>query len=189
MDKKLKISFGILIVLICFYVYDNSKQKGYQDHYLEAFKFDHNKISKVIILKDNDGIELEKIDSTWHINGHDSLVIKETAVDKLFNETLTVKINALAVSKHTNDLSIYSLDSIRGVNLILLDSQGETLSNVVFGISPSNYRSNFYREFDSHAVYETSRNILTYLTASPKYWGQAPKAEPPDSTSSTPSDL
>ena len=189
MDKKLKISIGVLIVLICFYVYENSKQMGYQDNYLRVFKFDHDKIHKVIILKDNDGIELEKVDSIWHINGHDSLIVKPTAIDKLFNETLTVKINALALSKHTNDLSIYSLDSIRGVNLILLDSQGETLSNVVFGISPSNYRLNFYREFDSHSVHETSRNILTYLTASPKYWGQAPKAEPPDSTSSTSSDL
>ena len=189
MDKKLKISVGILIVLVCFYLYDNSKQNSYQGSYSEAFKFDHSKISKVIILKNNDGIELEKADSIWQINGHDSLVIKQSSIDKLFNETLLVKINTLPVSNKPKDLSIYSLDSTLGINLILLDAKGQSLSNSIFGISPSNYYSNFYRDFDSQTVYKTDSNILTYLTTSLKYWGEAAKEDIPDSTISTPSDL
>ena len=132
MDKKLKISICILIGLVCFYLYDNSKQQSYQDSYIDAFSFDHSKISKVIILKNNDGIELNRVDSLWNISGHDSLIIKSTSIKKLFDETLNVKINSLEVSKNADDLSIYSLDSSKGVNLILLDESGSTLSNVVF---------------------------------------------------------
>tara|TARA_Y100000588_G_scaffold392905_1_gene506653 strand:- start:1025 stop:1594 length:570 start_codon:yes stop_codon:yes gene_type:complete len=189
MDRKLKISICVLIGLVCFYLYDNSKQQSYQDSYIHAFSFDHSKISKVIILKNNDGIELERTDSTWKINGHDSLVIKQSSIDKLFNETLLVKINTLPVSRNPQDLSIYSLDSTLAVNLILLDSQGATLSNSQFGISPSNYYSNFYKDFDQTKVYKTNSNILTYLTTNIRYWGEAPKQDIPDSTVSAPSDL
>ena len=107
----------------------------------------------------------------------------------MFSETLEVKISTLAVSTNPKDLSIYSLDSKLGVNLILLDAQGETLSSSIFGISPSNYYSNFYRDFDSQTVYKTDSNILTYLTTSLKYWGEATKEDIPDSTTSIPSDL
>ena len=69
MDKKLKISIAAFIVLICFYFYDNSKQMSYQESYVEVFNFDHGKISKVIILKNNDGIELEKNDSLCRMGG------------------------------------------------------------------------------------------------------------------------
>ena len=149
MDKKLKISICILIGLVCFYLYDSSKQDSYQVSYTDTFKFDHSNISKVIILKNNDGIELEKVDSIWQINGHDSLVIKQSSIDKLFSETLAVKIKTFPESTDPQDLSIYSLDSTLGVNLILLDAKGETLSNSIFGISPSNYYSNFYKNFRS----------------------------------------
>ena len=189
MDKKLKISICILIGLVCFYLYDSSKQDSYQASYTDTFKFDHSNISKVIILKNNDGIELEKVDSIWQINGHDSLVIKQSSIDKLFSETLAVKIKTFPESSNPKDLSVYSLDSTLGVNLILLDTKGETLSNSIFGISPSNYSLNFYKDFNGQAVYKTNSNILTYLTTSLRYWGEAPTEDIPDSTLSAPSDL
>ena len=189
MDKKLKISICILAGLVCFYLYDNSKQSSYQENYVEIFKFDHSKISKVMINNNNDWIELEKNELSWKINGHDSLVIKETAIDKFFNETLLVKINTLSVSTNPEDLTIYSLDSTRGIKLILLDSEGEALSNSIFGISPSNYYSNFYKDADSQSVYKTNSNIINYLTTSVQYWGESPKQDVPDSTVSSPSDL
>jgi len=189
MDKKLLISFSIFIALILFYFYDSSKQSSYQDSYTDVFKFDHSKINKVIILKNSDGIEIERADSSWKINGHDSLVIKSSSIDKLFNEILKVKINSLELSKNANNLSVYSLDSTKGVNLILLDESGSTLSNVVFGISTSNYSSNFFRKFDSKVVYTTNTNVSNFLTTSPKYWGEPPNMTIPDSTAFSPSGL
>ena len=189
MDKKLLISSGILVFLIIFYFYDSSKQSSYQDTYINVFNFDHSQINKVIILKNNDGIELNRVDSLWNISGHDSLIIKSTSIKKLFDETLNVKINSLEVSKNADDLSIYSLDSSKGVNLILLDESGSTLSNVVFGISTSNYYANFFRESNSEIVYQTNSNVLNYLTTNLNYWGEKPEIIIPDSTKSTPSDL
>tara|TARA_Y100001970_G_scaffold280248_1_gene388911 strand:- start:1027 stop:1596 length:570 start_codon:yes stop_codon:yes gene_type:complete len=189
MDKKLQISICILIGLVCLYLYDSSKQKGYQDSYIDIFNFDHSKINKVIILKGNDGIEIERNDSTWKINGHDSLIIKNSSIDKLFDETLIVKMNKLPVSSTPKDLSIYSLDSTRAINLILSDINGNTLSDAMFGISPSNYYSNFYKNSDEEAVYKTNSNIMTYLTTNLKYWGEIPQEVIPDSTVITPSDL
>jgi len=189
MDKKLKISICILLGLVYFYLYDNSRQSSYQENHVKIFKFDHSKISKVMINNNNDWIELEKNELSWKINGHDSLVIKQTAIDKLFSETLLVKVNSLSVSTNPEDLTIYSLDSVRGVKLILLDSDGETLSNSIFGISSSNYYSNFYKDIDNQSVYKTNSNIINYLTTSVQYWGESPKEDIPDSTASIPSDL
>mgnify|MGYP001243526850 CR=1 FL=1 len=189
MDRKLIISICVLIGLFCFYLYDSSKQKSYQENYANIFEFNHDKIHKVIILKDGDGIELEKLDSTWQINGHDSLVIKLSAIDKLFNETLNVEINMLPVSNNPKDLSIYSLDSKLGINLILLDIDGKTLSNSMFGIASSNYHSSFYKDFDNSVIYKTNSNVITFLTPNLKYWGETPSQNIPDSTISVPSDL
>ena len=189
MDKKLKISIIALIVLVCFYFYDNSKQRSYQGNYDKVFNFDHSKISKVIILKNNDGIELEKIDSLWNINGHDSLIIKQKSIDTFFNQSLKVQINSLPTSNNPKDLSIYSLNDTLGVNLILLDKDGNTLSNGVFGISPSNYNSNYYRDYNNQIIYKTNTNILNYLTTNPKYWGENPPQDIPDSTASEATNL
>ena len=156
MDKKLKISIVAFIALACFYIYDNSQQKRYQEKNLEIFNFDHSKISKIIILKNNDGIEIEKVDSLWSINGHDSLVVKNQSIDTFFDKSLMVQINSIPISNNPKDLSIYSLDDSLGVNLILIDSDGNTLSNSVFGISPSNYYSSFYRDHDNQIVYKTN---------------------------------
>ena len=182
MDKKLKISVGIFIILSCFYLYDSSKQKGYQEKYTEIFNFDHSLLSKIIILKNNDGIELEKVDSVWNINGHDSLVIKSQSLDNFFEKTLEVKINSISISNNPKDLSIYSLDDSLGVNLILLDKSGNTLVNSIFGISSSNYYSSFYRDYNSEVVYKTNSNIINYLTTNPNYWGEKPTQDIPDST-------
>ena len=189
MDKKLKISIAAFIVLICFYFYDNSKQMSYQESYVEVFNFDHGKISKVIILKNNDGIELEKNDSLWQINGYDSLIIKQKSIETFFNQSLKVQINSLPISNSPKDLSIYSLDDTLGVNLILLDKDGNTLSNGIFGISPSNYYLNYYRDYNNQIIYKTNSNILNYLTTNPKYWGEDPPQDIPDSTASEATNL
>jgi len=189
MDKKLITSICVLVGLICFYLYDNAKQNSYQENYANVFEFDHNQINKFLILKNNDGIEIERIDSIWQINGNDSLVIKQSSIDKFFDETLKVKINMLPISKNPKDLSIYSLDNESGINLILWDKDEKVLSNSIFGIAPSNYYSNFYKDFDKLIIYKTNANIITFLTTNLNYWGEIPSQEIPDSTLSSPSDL
>tara|TARA_B100001750_G_scaffold247637_1_gene274111 strand:+ start:1702 stop:2295 length:594 start_codon:yes stop_codon:yes gene_type:complete len=181
MDKKLMISIGVLVVLLGFYFYDNSKQNSYQAGYSDIFTFDSSKISKVIILKDSEGIEIENIDSTWNINGHDSLTIKQRSIDTLFDKILKVKRSIMAVSDNPKDLSIYSLDDDECTNIVFLDEDGNTLSKATFGIWASNYYSNYYRHPDALGVYKTDSNILTYITTNPMYWGEKPKAETIDS--------
>ena len=181
MDKKLIISIGVLVVLMGFYFYDSSKQNSYQAGYTDIFDFDSSKIFKVIILKDSEGIEIENIDSTWNINGHDSLIIKQRSIDTLFDKILKVKRSMMAVSDNPKDLSIYSLDDDECTNIVFLDEDGNTLSKATFGIWASNYYSNYYRHPDELGVYKTDSNILTYITTNPMYWGEKPKAETIDS--------
>lgn len=181
MDKKLIISIGVLVVLLGFYFYDSSKQNSYQAGYTDIFDFDSNKISKVIILENSEGIEIENIDSTWNINGHDSLIIKQRSIDTLFDKILKAKRSIMAVSDNPKDLSIYSLDDDECINIVFLDENGNTLSKATFGIWTSNYYSNYYRHPDESGVYKTDSNILTYITTNPMYWGEKPKAETIDS--------
>ena len=139
MDKKLIISISVLVILIGFYFYDSSKQSSYQSEYSEIFNFNHSKLSKVLILKDIDGIELEYIDSTWNINGHDSLTIKQRSIDTLFDKILKVKRSSMSISDNPQDLSIYSLNDSECTDVVFLDKNGDTLGKASFGISASNY--------------------------------------------------
>ena len=178
MDKKLGISLGVLTILVGLYFYDNSTQKSYKAGYTDIFTFDVEKIEKVIILKDSDGIELHRSDSTWSISGNDTMVVKQTSIDKLFDTVLKVKRSTLSISDNPEDLSIYSLSDSLGSNILFLDYDGNTLAKAMFGISPSNYYSNFYKDPDKPSVYQTNSNILTFVTTNPRFWGEVPK--PPE---------
>ena len=182
MDKKLLISAGVLTMLLIFYFFDNSKQSSYEAGYSDIFNFNHEKLSKIIIFKSSDGIEIESTDSTWNINGHDSLVVKQRSIDTLFDKILKVKRSKMSLSDNPGDLSIYSLDESQRTDVIFLDKDGDTLAKASFGISPSNYYSNYYKHPDQSIVYKTDSNILTFITTNPRYWGEKPTIETPDST-------
>ena len=126
--------------------------------------------------------ELKKIDSLWHINGHDSLQIKQNSIDTFFDKTINVKRSNFSISDNPKDLSIYSLDDSSSVQLIVLNKSGDTLGKGIFGINKTNYFSNYYKGFEDDQIYKTDSNILSYLTVNSRYWGEAPKIEVPDST-------
>lgn len=182
MDNKIKISAAVLIVLACFYMYDRSTQNQYHDNFIKIFNFDHSKINKIIITKNNDGIELEIVDTMWQINGHDSLDVKQNSIDKFFDTTVNVKRSSISISENTKDLSIYSLDDSSSVQLIVLNATGDTLGKGIFGINKNNYLSNYYKSFENNKIYKTDSNILSFLTVNSRYWGETPKTDVADST-------
>ena len=182
MDNKIKISAAVLIVLACFYMYDRSTQNQYHDNFIKIFNFDHSKINKIIITKNNDGIELEIVDTMWQINGHDSLDVKQNSIDKFFDTTVNVKRSSISISENAKDLSIYSLDDSSSVQLIVLNATGDTLGKGIFGINKNNYFSNYYKSFENNKIYKTDSNILSFLTVNSRYWGETPKTDVADST-------
>ncbi len=182
MDNKIKISAAVLIVLACFYMYDRSTQNQYHDNFIKIFNFDHSKINKIIITKNNDGIELEIVDTMWKINGHDSLDVKQNSIDKFFDTTVNVKRSSISISENAKDLSIYSLDDSSSVQLIVLNATGDTLGKGIFGINKNNYLSNYYKSFENNKIYKTDSNILSFLTVNSRYWGETPKTDVADST-------
>ena len=105
------------------------------------------------------------------------MVVKERSIDTLFDKILKVKRSNLSVSDNPSDLSIYSLDDSLSTNLLFLDCDGNTLAKAMFGISPSNYYSNFYKTPDHSGIYKTDTNILTFVTTNPRFWGEVPKAD------------
>ena len=154
MDNKIKVSIAVLIILVCFYAYDRSTQNQYHDTFIKIFNFDHSDINKIIIVNNEDGIELEKIDSLWHINGHDSLQIKQNSIDTFFDKTINVKRSNFSISDNPKDLSIYSLDDSSSVQLIVLNKSGDTLGKGIFGINKTNYFSNYYKGFEDDQIYK-----------------------------------
>ena len=134
------------------------------------------------ITKNNDGIELEIVDTMWQINGHDSLDVKQNSIDKFFDTTVNVKRSSISISENAKDLSIYSLDDSSSVQLIVLNATGDTLGKGIFGINKNNYLSNYYKSFENNKIYKTDSNILSFLTVNSRYWGESPKADVSDST-------
>jgi len=182
MDNKIKISIGMLAVLSFFYFYDRNTQNQYHDSFVNLFDFNHQNINKINILKNQDGIEIEKVDSIWKINGHDSLTIKTQSIDKFFSETMKVKRSSMSISEKPKDLKIYSLDDSSAVVLIVYDKSGNTLGKGMFGINVKNYFSNYYKDFENNKIYKTDLNILSFLTVNSRYWGEVPTVGVSDST-------
>ena len=76
MNNKFIYAFGILILLVILYIFNINKQNSYLSSTSQLFDIDKNQIKKILIQSKGDALEIEKIDTSWAISGHDSLNIK-----------------------------------------------------------------------------------------------------------------
>ncbi|MBC8215139.1 MAG: DUF4340 domain-containing protein [Candidatus Marinimicrobia bacterium] len=179
MGKNLKYGLIILGVLIVVYVLNTIGQNTYTSTTSSMFTGEIEDIAKFVINKNSDQLEIVKVDTTWQITDHDTLVIKKSSIDNLFNKVLKVKKGTI-LSTNPEKWNKYSVDDSTGTHLYLFNYADEELGHFVFGSSKADYSRNNLRIPEDNSVYQTDQNVVWNLSTRSSYWGQKPKPPEPE---------
>ena len=176
MTKGLKISLIILISLIGIYLLNIKSQSKLESSATAIFTGDEKIISKFLIQKGEEAIELSQHDTTWEISGNDTLIVKSRSIDNLFNKVLKVTRGTI-ISENTNKYNKYSVDDSTGTHLAIIDANGETMVYYIFGRSKSDYSRSYVRIGSDPKVYLADENVIYMLSTKETYWGEKPKED------------
>ena len=109
MNNPLKNVVIVAVILIGLYIITNYYQNANFTKSDVIFSGDKSEIVKILIQKGEDAIQLEKLDTTWHIAGVDTLIIRQNRINDLFDKVLEVKRTTIRSRKETNWIN-YSVD-------------------------------------------------------------------------------
>jgi len=172
MKNKLTIAFSILGLLIVLYVININKQKSYLSTSSKIFHIEKEQINKILIQSKGEALELLKVDTTWTISGHDSLIIKEDLLNSFFDRVLTLESETI-MTRNENKWTTYNVDDSLGTHLALVDYNDNTLGYYVFGRSASDYARCYVRTKESSHVHLANNNVMYNLQIQPQYWGES----------------
>ena len=170
MDKKLLNGIIILLILSGLYFINTRIQNSYASKQLSFFSVKEKNILKIVISANQDAIELMKVDSIWTISGNDTLIIKENAIDNLFNKMQELEKQHMVTSKQEN-WNNYGVTDEQGTHLAFINLDGNTLAYYVFGRSTEEYNRCYVRTNQNPDVYLLNSNILYQLQIAPTFWG------------------
>ena len=180
MNSPLKNVAIVAVLLIGLFFVTTSKENAVFTKSNLIFSGDKNKITKIMIQKGEEAIQLNKLDTLWEIAGVDTLNIRQNRIDDLFEKVLEVKRTTVRSKKEANWIN-YSVDDSTGTHLALIDNNDNTIGYFIFGRSKTDWAYNFVRlknENESKdvlkSVYETSESIIHHLNTSATYWGEKP---------------
>ena len=82
MKNKLSLAFRLLVLLIVLYVINVIQQKNYQSTSSKLLSIEKEQINKILIQSSGEAIEILRVDTTWAISGHDSLILKQDLLNE-----------------------------------------------------------------------------------------------------------
>ena len=179
MNNKLIIGLCFLSILIVLYIFNLGQQKDYQSTSSKLFNIEKEQIKKILIQSQGEAIELLRIDTTWAISGHDSLIIKQNLLNSFFDRVLTLASENI-MTTNTTKWYTYNVDDSTGTHLALVDFNDNTIGYYVFGRSTSDYTRCYVRTKESSNVYLANQNVMYNLQTKPQYWGEVEKVELPE---------
>ena len=178
MNNKFIYAFGILILLVILYIFNINKQNSYLSSTSQLFDIDKNQIKKILIQSKGDALEIEKIDTSWAISGHDSLNIKIDLLNSFFDRVLSLESETI-MTKNENKWSTYNVDDSLGTHLAIIDYNDNTIGYYVFGKSNSDYMRCYVRKNKFPEVHLTNNNVMYNLQVRPEYWCEKPAQDIP----------
>ena len=180
MNSPLRNILVVAVLLVGLFFITTSQENAVFTKSDTIFTGDKSEITKIMIQKGEDAIQLNKQDTLWHIMGVDTLVTRQNRIDDLFDKVLEVKRTTIRSKKEANWIN-YEVDDSTGTHLALVDNEDNTISYFIFGKSKSDWAHNFVRlrsENESKDVlknvYETSESVIHFLNTTATYWGEKP---------------
>jgi len=188
MGKNLRTIIIIVVAVVAALFLNRYLQNRYITSSAAIFNGDVDEVARFTITKADGATTLEKISDVWNIAGNDSLIVRQTRLDNLFNNVLKIEHETM-VSKNPAKWAIYSVNDSLGIRLQLFDISDKLLGDYYFGRSAADWSHNNFRFAGEDEVYLTGANVIYQLNTNATYWGEKPKPPEPDSTAVAPSDL
>ena len=180
MTDTVKYSLTALVVIIILFFVNQRLQSNLTIKTGKIFDGNYEDISGIQISEKSKIIELIKSDSIWTLKGHDSLVVKENQLDKIFDKIVPLKKEMLITNK-AKKWEKFGVDDSLGRHFKLFNSDNKELKHYIFGNSGQDYQHNYIREHNSSDVYRTNDNVYFLLNSNVTYWGSKPKLESDES--------
>jgi hypothetical protein len=178
MTKQAKVFLIILAVLVILYFINTRMQDKYTAKDTDLFSKDREHVTRIYVQKNDEELELVKVDTLWTITNHDSLNVKKNIINNFFDDIEGIEREESPVSTNPKNWNKYSVDDSAGTHLTLYGLNDKELGRYVLGRSKTNWSQNAIRINDGSNVYLTSKNILHRIQTKPTYWGEKPK--PPE---------
>jgi len=188
MGKNLRTIIIIVVAVVAALFLNRYLQNRYITSSAAIFNGDVDEVARFTITKADGATTLEKISDVWNIAGNDSLIVRQTRLDNLFNNVLKIEHETM-VSKNPAKWAIYSVNDSLGIRLQLFDSNDKLLGDYYFGRSAADWSHNNIRFAGEDEVYLTGANVIYQLNTNATYWGEKPQPPVPDSTAVAPDDL
>ncbi|MAJ45153.1 MAG: hypothetical protein CMF96_10480 [Candidatus Marinimicrobia bacterium] len=179
MNNPLRNILIAAFILLALFIITSKKENATFTKSNSIFSSNKTDISKIMIQQGQNSIQINKIDTTWHIAGNDTLVIRQNRIEDLFGKVLDVKRTTIRSKKESNWIN-YSVDDSTGTHLALINTEDKTIGYYIFGRSKTDWAHNFVRirigenlsEDVLKNVYETSESVIHHLNTSTTYWGE-----------------
>ena len=180
MNSPLRNVLVVAVLLVGLFFITTSRENAVFTKSDTIFTGDKSEITKIMIQKGENAIQLNKQDTLWQIMGVDTLITRQNRIDDLFDKVLEVKRTTIRSKKEANWIN-YEVDDSTGTHLALVDNEDNTIGYFIFGKSKSDWAHNFVRlrsENESKDVlknvYETSESVIHFLNTTATYWGEKP---------------
>ena len=178
MTNTIKYSLAALFVLMLLFLYNRNTQQSLKLSGEAIFEGDPDDVFRVLLSENDKSIELVKLDSTWSIANNDSLKIRESQIQKIFDRLLKVKKESIRTSKKEK-WEKFGVDDSLGRHIEIFDKNDNVILHYIFGNSGSDYQHNYVRENMANDVYRTNDNVYFLLNTNPTYWGEKPPKPKP----------
>ncbi len=178
MTKTTKYSLGALGLIFLLFLYNRNTQNSLQVSGVSIFEGERDDVYRILLTEDKKSIDLVRNDSTWSIVGNDSLVTRESQIDKVFDRLLMVKKESIRTSKKEK-WEKFGVDDSLGRHIKIFDRNDNLILHYIFGNSGSDFQHNYVRENLSNDVYRTDDNVYFLLNCNPTYWGEKPPKPTP----------
>ena len=168
--KKVLIVFVALLIFIIVVEQpgtDASKKIKSQKFFIPAMAIEQLQKIEIKSPKQVQSVVLENSDNKWRVTSGHSFPADMSKVSDFLNALLSLKQGDL-VSKNKERISIFSVDEVKGIHVLLWDSKNRGIADFYAGQPIS--EGQYLRRNGSYDVYETIPSLISYLNEDADGW-------------------
>jgi hypothetical protein len=168
MKRTLIVLVAALAVLGIILMKKNSSEKSMQkDHYALDTAWKAN-VTVLNVIKKPDTSRLEKKDGKWVV-AKDGFNVDTAKINKVLANVITLQDKEL-VSKSTERLAEYGLDSNEAKHVTVKDASGKTVAVVIGKTSGADYSSTYWKWEGKPEIYRTPGNFTWEIATKDDDW-------------------
>ncbi|MCF7858320.1 MAG: DUF4340 domain-containing protein [Candidatus Cloacimonetes bacterium] len=167
MNKRQKISLGILFILIVLFLV--TKMRNNVEKRVIFFKADSTDVAAIEISNIKDTIRITKTLNAWRFAAPKEFPVSERQIKSFFEKALPAKASLLPISESEESFDTYHVSNSLGSWLKLYDKDDQILDVVILGKS-SFPNTTPVRRPNENKVYQLEENLSYLITPKEELW-------------------